>query len=635
MYLKNINIEGYKGISGPVDIPLHCGLNVIVGENSSGKTTIIDAVRLLLREDEFGYTPVSGADFYNPIKKNVNTASFFRLSAQFGDLLPVEQIAFLPWSDLNGRASLTLQVDNKENKGRYKRHVWGGVSKASIFEWELFDAIDCIYLPPLRDAEAKLREGKASRLARLLKNLATSEKKKAEGKDDIHDLEVKFKTFNTALADDKNGAIAKANKLIKTRLHEAVGDVFCQDTNIQFSEVSFNRIVESLRLFFFPDINGPEESEDYRSLEENSLGYNNLLYLATVLAELIDAPESQEYLKVLLVEEPEAHLHPQLQIRLLKYLEKTAKEKNVQVIVTTHSTVLASSASVSTIIHLSSKNGNLQVTPLSDTGLDIVKSENFINRWLDATKSTLLFAKGIILVEGIAESFLIPEFAKKTLKEHNKSLSGENKLPETLEDAGVSVINMNGIYFKHFMQLFCNLHKDTASKKSIPVRCAGITDLDPAKKINIDGEEEPSKPTPKNPLNGENHALELIGDIKKSENCRLYASPLKTLEYDLAFEDNNIQLMAKVLSDNWATDRSVKAELLTLSNNDWSKENDEIIKAKAAYKILIRIEDSKSMGKGYFAQLLAEKINEGSDISIPEYIKKAIIWACGRGSDES
>ena len=89
----------------------------------------------------------------------------------------------------------------------------------------------------------------------------------------------------------------------------------------------------------------------------------------------------------------------------------------------------------------------------------------------------MLFAKGIILVEGIAEAMLLPELAKIVLHDCDK-------LPKTLEDGGVSVINMNGIYFKHFMQLFADLNKN--GSKSIPVRCAGITDNDPIKKIKTD-----------------------------------------------------------------------------------------------------------------------------------------------------
>jgi len=587
-----------------------------VGENASGKTAIIDAIRLLLREDEFGHTPVTESDFHRPFDSSQESAQAFRLRASFSDLSDEEHIAFLPWSDMDRNASLTLLVDNKPNhRGRYKRTLWGGASQASMFEWELFDTINLVYLPPLRDAEARLSAGKSSRLARLLKNLQRQAIREAKQKGVPLPLEKEVHEFNKQLSSDKDGAIAQANKLIRTRLLESLGSVFGQDTHIQFSEVSFSRIVESLRLLFFPNIGGASSPADFRVLDENSLGYNNLLYLATVLAELTETPDETDYLRVLLIEEPEAHLHPQLQIRLLKYLENTAREKDVQIVVTTHSPVLASSVSLDTVIQLCVVNEMPRAIALRSCGLTDY-SKAFLDRWLDATKSTLLFARGIILVEGIAEAMLLPELAKMVLREHKE-------LPETLEDAGVSVINMNGIYFKHFMQLFADLDKN--GSENIPVRCAGITDNDPPKK---------STPTPSAPVDGKNHALAMIENVKSTTWCRLYSSPLKTLEYDLAFENNNIQTMATVLHDNWQSKGRIKNHLHDLANTEWSiKSNDN--KKYAAFSILRRI-DSREIGKGMFAQALAAHLTlPGKEIAVPEYIRKAIIWACGGNPDES
>lgn len=468
----------------------------------------------------------------------------------------------------------------------------------------------------MRDAEAKLREGRGSRLARLLRNLNKDE--------DAQDaIKTRVKQFNNELAGEKTGAIAQANEIIKERLKEALGTVFGQDTSIRFSETNFNRIVENLRLLFFPRIESMPKQDLFRNLEENSLGYNNLIYIATVLAELTSLPEHSEYLKVLLIEEPEAHLHPQLQVRLLKYLEETAATSNVQVIVTTHSPVLASAVSLKSIIHLSSsENVDPCAVSIRNCGLSD-KNEAFLSRWLDVTKSTLLFAKGIILVEGIAEAMLLPELAKPVLKRHNKPLKEDSvkRLPETLEDCGVSVINMNGIYFKHFMQLFCNL--DNADRENFPVRCAGITDQDPPKD---------SKPIPSNKEPGNNPALGLRDKINKSKWARLNVNELKTFEYDLAFESNNIQVIAKILAENWPTAGGVKDKINRLKDKHWEKAKDSE-KADAAFLLLSRIEQS-SMGKGQFAQLFAEEIKKGIDLAIPEYIYNAVIWACGGNPDD-
>jgi putative ATP-dependent endonuclease of the OLD family len=531
MFLESMKIAGYKNFREEFTVHFSKGLNVLVGENGVGKSAIIDAIRLVLLEDEFGRRGISESDFHRPFQENATAADAIHIQVQFVDLYREQMVAFLPWSDLKGNAKLNLDVDNKQNnQGHFRPLRWGGASRASAFEWELFDTINCIYLPPLRDAEAKLREGRGSRLARLLRNLNKDDERQK-------DIETHVKKFHDDLAIHKSGPIAQANNIIRERLREALGTVFGQDTSIRFSETNFNRIAESLRLLFFPKIDFTSNQDLFRNLEENSLGYNNLIYLATVLAELTSPSEDAEYLRVLLIEEPEAHLHPQLQVRLLRYLENTTTDSGVQVIVTTHSPVLASAVSLKSIIHLSSPNdASPRAVPISNCGLSD-KSEAFLSRWLDVTKSTLLFAKGIILVEGIAESMLIPELAKFVLEEHNSKLAEKSRerLPCTLEDSAVSVINMNGIFFKHFMQLFCNLDGTTGT--NLPVRCAGITDQDPSRD---------SKPTPSKKGSGTNPALELIGRINGSEWARLYANDLKTFEYDLAFDGNNTKVMAKL-----------------------------------------------------------------------------------------
>lgn len=616
MYLKQLEVEGYKNFRNPFIITFSDALNVVVGENSSGKSAVIDAIRLLLLEDEYGRSPISDTDFNRPFDKPKEQSKSFRIRGRFDGLSQDQTVTFLPWTDQR-LATLTLVVDNKQNRyGRYKRVLWGGVSRSSMFERELFETINCIYLPPLRDAESRLQEGRGSRLARLLKNLNSKELDEAKQKGELHPLEEKVKAFNEQLATDQSQSIDKANRLIRGRLIEALGTVFGQDTNIRFSETNFSRIVENLRLLFFPQANATIPRDAFRSLEENSLGYNNLLYLATVLAELTDtssSTEEPEYLKILLIEEPEAHLHPQLQVVLLKYLEKTAKEKEVQIIVTTHSPVLASSVSLDSVIHLSAVNQEPIASPLSSCGLSS-DTAAFIDRWLDVTKSTLLFARGVILVEGISESMLLPELAKQVLKDFNSGLpkGSVNKLPDSLEEGGVSVINMNGIYFKHFMQLFSNLETD--SVHNIPIRCAGITDNDPQRE---------SKPTVSNLVQGENPALNLVDSVNKSKWARLYPNKLKTFEYDLAMEADNLRALVPVAKSLVLTNGPIKDTYEQYEQTDW-KTATEDQKAEAAYYLLNQIE------KGEFAQAVADKLSfQETTLKVPEYIRKAVIWACG------
>lgn len=189
MYLSRMNIQGFKGFR-QLELPLKAGLNVLIGENAVGKSGIIDAIRLLLLEDEYGRSGVVESHFHKPFIKDAKASELFQIRATFSKLSEEERVAFLPWTEGDDTARLTLHADNKENRrGRYKRVLWGGASIKSIFEWELLETINCIYLPPLRDAEAKLREGKGSRLARLIKNLNRQALKEARESGEPHELE--------------------------------------------------------------------------------------------------------------------------------------------------------------------------------------------------------------------------------------------------------------------------------------------------------------------------------------------------------------------------------------------------------------------------------------------------------------
>lgn len=634
MYIKKLSITGYRCFSELFEINFRKGLNVIVGENGTGKTAIINSFRQLFIDTESGSYNISSDDFNKPFKEASIAADSFKIKVEFDNLENAESIAFLQWSDASNNVILNLEVLNKELRGRFKKSFWGGNSKASQFDVELFDKIHCIYLPPLRDAESKLVNGRQSRLSKLLKFIEAEQLKTCKKAKKKHPLEEKFKDFNKSLIEEESSSIKEANRLITEHLLKAVGQNFSQSTHIQFVENEFSKIVENLRLIFFPKIT-TAEADQFRDLCQNSLGYNNLLYIASILAELTLTKEESLY-RLLLIEEPEAHLHPQLQVRLLDHLEKVANEHKVQVIVTTHSTVLASSVHLDKIIHLT-KNDNPTATPLAECGL-ADNNLNFLNRWLDITKSNLLFASGVILVEGIAEQMIIPELAKTVLK---------GKEINNIEDYGVSVINLNGIYFNHFMRLYCNITgvpdvQEDQVGLNVPIRCAGITDLDPdqfyyeedtstdteskdkpEKKIKID-----YKPHEDNILEGKNHALKLVDSINTSDFARLFVAKFKTLEYDLAMESNNAKEMAKVLIELWPSKTGdVKNGLQVIIDDDYSEITTEQ-KANHAFEILKRVDD-KNIGKGYFAQVLADKISsEEIKLQVPQYLEDAILWAC-------
>lgn len=632
MYLSDIKIEGFRLFKEKRILHLRKGLNVLVGENGCGKSTVIDAIRLLLNEDEYARNGISEEDFYSSVDKK-EWVDNISIKGRFSDLSEDKKVEYITWLDKDYNAVLNIDIAKKQDRRHnYKRAVWGGEASNSVFEWEILNDIQCVYLPALRDAEKKLKASRGSRLARLLINLSqkTLEEKRKAG--ELMDIEQDVNNFNAELA--KKPDIAKANELINESLEKALGTVFAQTTKIQFGDVTFERIVEALRIVFFPGKQPAEESV-YRNLFENSLGYNNLIYLATILAEFEGLKENYSSPRILLIEELEAHLHPQIQIKVLKYLKEQAEKNDIQIIITTHSATIASATPIENIISFNMAKSEIKITSLSRC-VKNKQAKQFINRWMDTTRSTLLFSKGNIFVEGLAEALLIPKLAEIYLG----SLKVDN-IPKSLEEAGISVINMSGIFFQYFMKLYDGYEliypekrddeskdaykeridlfrkKDTFEENEykktdfLPILCVAITDSDPE-------ENAPQKGTD---VIGKNPQLFLKEQLKNmTNNCRIFSN-LKTFEYDLALEKDNAKKMIEIILDELPTNGPVRDKLNGYL--EAYKNNENIDQSEVASDILKQI-DSNYLGKGLFAQLLLEKINMTNDFIVPDYIKAAV-----------
>ena len=363
--------------------------------------------------------------------------------------------------------------------------------------------------------------------------------------------------------------------------------------------------------------------------------------------------------RILLIEELEAHLHPQLQAKLLKYLSEQAEKNEIQIIISTHSTTLAAATPLNKIITFTKTSEGISITPIRECLLEEA-SERFINRWLDATKSILLFSKGNIFVEGIAEAMLVPKLAEIYLKQYAKTHTG---VCASLEEAGISVVNMNGIYYQHFMQLYKGYRPivpqritgekqkeyekrvqeflkkpeytqaEARKTQKLPIRCVALTDNDPPAKevtattdegerITIKIEQKPTKTTP---IRGTNPQLYLQKQLSTmTENCRVYSN-LKTFEYDLAIESHhNAAIMISVILKQLKTDGPIRKKLeryQDILEQEKAGEAIELDDAEMALNILEQIESSY-LGKGLFAQLLSLEMDD--DFNVPEYIQNAI-----------
>jgi len=321
-------------------------------------------------------------------------------------------------------------------------------------------------------------------------------------------------------------------------------------------------------------------------VEQNGLGFNNLIYMAVVLSELA-LNQSVSYCG-LLVEEPEAHLHPQLQAVLLEYLKTVETpvqgERAVQVFVTSHSPNFAALADIDSICCLYESPTGPEAFAPRTVKFEPGKKEK-LQRYLNVTRAELFFAKRLILVEGTAELFLLDALAAKAgydLRKHS-----------------VSIISTDGLNFDAFLPLF--------GKGALQIPVAVVTDADP----------------PKSDFPDEVAALRLSTTAQKLREledefvtCHFAQ---KTLEYDLALEAGRRALMVTALKEMHP---KRGAELETEVGNVATAQD----KAKVLYcGMFQRPGDLEGVQKGRYSQVLAYCIATAKEaVAVPPYIEAAL-----------
>lgn len=466
MYLKSISLTNFRKFGSEkesepaITVEFNPNFNILVGENDSGKTAIIDAIRYLLGSISDDFEKIKQEDFYR-VSKDVHS-DYFYIEGTFVDLTDKEAGSFLEWLSFNDehkyelRVSLRVEKKKNENGQEFiERKVQAG---EKIFESRLNsqakEFLKITYLKPLRDASNELKPGFRSRLAHILKAHPAFK----ESNDDLdHTLvitmqEANEKVENFFLEEYKEGrSLVKDIEVLLSDFHD-VADQSKSRSKFSVSQTDLTSILKRLSL----------DTEDINL----GLGNLNLLFIATEL--LLLKNESEDNVigpQITLIEEIEAHLHTQAQIRLIKYLEEELerKKKKNQYILTSHSTNLVASVDPRNIIFMN----NRIAYPLREEYTQLEHEDYaFLERFLDSTKSNLFFAKGIIFVEGDSEMLLLPALA--------------NLIGYPLHKSGVSLVNVSGTSFERYIKLFSrsDLWKETMKRPSISTPISVITDLD-------------------------------------------------------------------------------------------------------------------------------------------------------------
>ena len=647
MYIKEFRIKNFRNIDGAgVILKFHSGVNAIVGENNAGKSAIISALRIATSIIQY-----KKDIYFTKTDFHLNAKGVLASEAQFDIYLAdVPKYLIEIWKpgtnegEFHIRYSLTKSETGKE---KIKYTIWGGEVEGNQLSADTLEAINLVYLGALRDAENEMRPNRNSKIANLLSALAAT----PELKEDLVNELVKA---NNALL--RKEPISKIREIINRNLVSIEHEVLHQQIDIGFIDPKFDSIASSLRTWILPrwsfvdktskyfakikercstykdlinedpeglflDVNKysktfleiDEEEKSYLKeiskfsfdLFQNGLGYNNLLFISTVLGDM-SLTQDDILLNLLLAEEPEAHLHPQLQSLIYQFFkEQIEKSSTLQIIFTTHSPTLASQLKIDTVNVLCNSNHRTQCFSLVDSKLN-VSEKYYLEKYLDVTKSQMLFSRGALLVEGISEAILIPVFAKI--------------LNRDLITYAIEIVNVDGTAFSPFVHVLCNTTAACPIINSSIVtdddRCTNKSDQDTY--ISLDYDYDCDKT--------------ILDDIcvrlstgKASERCKKAVAlskqnginintAYKTLEYELASKEENIEIILKAIKSFHPTSGTKLEELI--------KADEKLIYKTIRIWLFMR---SHSYDKAQFAQILSKEIEENKDnFIIPDYIKKAI-----------
>ena len=683
MYISHIKIIGFRNFKD-TDVEFNDGLNILIGHNNAGKTNLLKALQLVI-EPHCRYRRLNAYDFCRDVTLDELKAkapcvsisvtiknSKIGYNEQEDDLcvvanwftemehgyeamltyryyLPAEKeeeykAAVANVDDINACWSI---IENDFLRYYIYRLLAGSLDNPIQPEPEKLERFDFQFLGAMRNVEDDMFYGRSTMLKEVLNffidyGIKTNTKKSKEEKEsELKEIKKDFGEEASTLMTSLLGRLEEGKDVLLD---------YAQETGASFNNAlpDFKSTLTEQDLFSALKLIIKYDEDIEISATHNGLGYNNLIYMSLLLAKMqADADggymgDNAKVYPMLAIEEPEAHLHPAMQYKFLKFLDKNLKKdhKVRQIFITTHSSQITAAVKLDDIICLHrNDDGATSVSypgkVFSDSYED-KKSKNFVQRFLDATKSDMLFAQKVIMVEGIAEELLMSTMARYDGK--------------SLEDQHVAIVNSNGRYFDHFVKLF-----DTkASTNAIPKMVACITDRDPVRKLK-EGSNKYKTCYPFDLHKDDelfDYAVNAEGEEKAyatHPSIRFFSQDAKkgkTFEYELALCNPSLGLL---VTDSMANKEEIKAIMgmtytqakervknsdkwndvkTALDNSDWSDDEKKCHLIAARYL--------SSVGKGENALELCMALEDNYDLKdgdpnkkafiVPPYIHNAFEW---------